>query len=336
MTLSLHSARRVRHHFGMVVILLCTLMCAASGLAQAGQYPERPVRLIVPFPAGGGTDVIARLVGQSLGRRLAQQVVVDNRGGAGGNIAMQAAAASAPDGYTLFFATTGTLAANPALYRDKLQVKPLADFDLIGTAVLSPHVVIVNTDLPVSSIKDLIELAKAKPGSLTFGSSGYGGLVHLTGELFKQAAKIDILHVPYKGAAPALTDLMAGRISMIFDITPGELPYITSGQVKALAVTTAERIPALPDVPTVSESGLQGFVSASWFGIVVPTGTPPEARAVLASALTSALSDEDLKAHLAALGAKAFRSTPEEFRKLLEADTAKWKMLVESSGVTIE
>lgn len=317
-------------------VLLCGLIWLAPGLAWSGDYPERPIRLVVPFPPGGGTDVMARLVGQHLSQQLGQTIIIDNRGGAGGNIAMHAAATSAPDGYTLFFATTGTMTINPVLYKDKMQVKPLVDFEPIGTAVLTSHVVIVNKDLPVGNIKDLIGLAKHDPGVLTFGSSGNGGVVHLTGELFKRAAQIDILHVPYRGSAPALTDIMGGRISMMFDVTPGDLPYITSGEVKALAVTTAERIPALPDVPTVSEAGLPGFVSTSWFGIVVPKGTPPEIKARLTSALASALSSDELKARLVSLGAQAFQGTPEEFSKLLQADSAKWSALVESSGATIE
>jgi tripartite-type tricarboxylate transporter receptor subunit TctC len=202
--------------------------------------------------------------------------------------------------------------------------------------VLSSHVVIVNNDLPAGNVRELIALAKSKPGDLTFGSSGNGGAVHLTGELFKQAAQIQMLHVPYKGSAPALADLMGGRIDMIFDVTPGDLPYITSGRVKALAVTTAKRIPALPDVPTVQESGLPGFVSTSWFGLVVPKGTPPEAKARLVSALAAALSHEELQKKLVSLGAQAFPGTPEDFARLLQDDTVKWAALVESSSATIE
>ncbi|MCK1446676.1 MULTISPECIES: tripartite tricarboxylate transporter substrate binding protein [unclassified Bradyrhizobium] len=326
----------MRSRRSIIKLLLCAPILLTPNLAQASDYPERPIRLIVPFPPGGGTDVMARLVGQYLGQQLGQSVIIDNRGGAGGNIAMHAAATSSPDGYTLFFATTGTMTVNPALYKDKMQVKPLVDFEPIGTAVLSSHVVIVNKDLPVANITDLIALAKQRPGALTFGSSGNGGVVHLTGELFKRTSQIDILHVPYRGSAPALTDLMGGRISMMFDITPGDLPYITSGDVKALAVTTANRIPALPDVPTVSEAGLPGFVSTSWFGIVVPKGTSPEIKNRLASALAAALSSDDLKKRLVSLGAEAFHTTPDEFNKLLQADTAKWSTLVESSGATIE
>lgn len=316
----------------LLALLLGLPLLATPGVAWTAHYPDRPVRLIVPFPPGGGTDAMARLVGQQLG----QPIVIDNRGGAGGNIAMQAAATSAPDGYTLFFATTGTMTINPAIYKERMQVRPLEDFEPIGTAVLTSHAVVVSNALPVSSIAELIALAKARPGALTFGSSGNGGAVHLTGELFKQAAHIDILHVPYKGSAPALTDLMGGRIDMIFDVTPGDLPYITSGRVKTLAVTTASRIPALPDVPTVSESGLPGFVSTSWFGLVVPKGTPPEVRGRLAAALAAALAGEDLKARLISLGAEAFPGTPEAFAALLKADTVKWAGLVALSGATSE
>lgn len=318
----------------VLILGLCTL--AALPVARASDYPSRPVRLIVPFPPGGGTDAMARLIGQDLGQALGQPIVIDNRGGAGGNIAMQAAAGSTPDGYTLFFATTGTMTINPALYKERMHVKPLDDFEPIGTAVLTSHAVIVNNDLPASNVAELIALAKSQPGALTFGSSGNGGAVHLTGELFKQAAKIDMLHIPYRGSAPALTDLMGGRISMIFDVTPGDLPYITSGRVKILAVTTASRIPALPNVPTVSESGLPGFISTSWFGLVVPKGTPADVRARLSAALASTLAGAELKERLVALGAEAFPGTPEDFAALLKADTAKWAALVQSSGATAE
>lgn len=324
------------HRRSLAARFLGLILLAAPGIAWGADYPDRPVRLIVPFPPGGGTDVMARLVGQYLGQQLGQPVAIDNRGGAGGNIAMQAAATSAPDGYTLFFATTGTMTINPALYKERMQVRPLEDFEPIGTAVLTSHAVIVNNDLPVATIAELVALARAQPGVLTFGSSGNGGALHLTGELFKQAARIDILHIPYKGSAAALIDLMGGRISMIFDVTPGDLPYVASRRVKILAVTTASRIAALPDVPTVSESGLPGFVSTSWFGLVVPRGMPREVRARLSSALTAALAGAELKARLISLGAEAFPGTPEEFAALLAADTAKWATLVAGSGATIE
>lgn len=317
-------------------LLLGAALILGAYPALAAEYPDKPVRLIVPFPPGGGTDAIARLVGQHLGEQLGQPVVIDNRGGAGGNIAMQAAATSPADGYTLFFATTGTMTINPALYKEKMQVKPLVDFEPIGTAVLSSHVVITSNSLPVSNIKELIALAKAKPGALTFGSSGNGGLVHLTGELFKQAAQVDILHVPYKGSAPALTDLVAGRIDVMFDVTAGDLPYISGGRVKALAVTPAQRIAALPNVPTIAESGLSGFASSGWFGFVAPRGLPPQVKSRLASKLAAALERDDLKQKLVALGAEVFPGTPEEFGKLMEADTAKWAALVQSSGATVE
>lgn len=316
-------------------LVLGLLMLAQPAVAGTG-YPDRPVRLIVPFPAGGGTDALARLVGDHLGRVLHQAIIIENRGGAGGNIAMQAAAAAVPDGYTLFFATTGTMTINPAIYKEKMHVNPLADFEPIGTAAKAPHAVIINKDLPVANIGELIALARSEPGRLTFGSSGNGGTVHLTGELFKTSAQIDILHIPYRGAAPAIMDLMSGQISMIFDVISGDLPYIASGKVKILAVTAENRIPALPDVPTVSESGLPGFASTSWFGIVVPKGTPAEIRTLLSSALEAALADEGLKRRLASLGAEVFPGTPDDFAALLRTDTAKWAALVAQSGAGVE
>lgn len=316
-------------------LVLGLLMLMRPAVCSAG-YPDRPVRLIVPFPPGGGTDALARLVGDHLGRALRQAVVIDNRGGAGGNIAMQAAATAAPDGYTLFFATTGTMTINPAIYKNRMHVNPLADFEPIGTAVKAPHAVIINKDLPVATIGELIALARSEPGRLTFGSSGNGGTVHLTGELFKTSAQIDILHIPYRGSAPAIMDLLSGQISMIFDLISGDLPYIASGKVRILAVTAENRIPALPDVPTVSESGLPGFASTSWFGIVVPRGTPAEVRTLLSSALEAALADEGLKGRLVSLGAEVFPGTPDDFAALLRTDTVKWAALVAQSGAGIE
>ncbi len=311
------------------------LLLAMAG-AQAATFPEKPIKLIVPFPPGGGTDAMARLVSQHLGEELGQSIVIDNRGGAGGVIATQAAATSPADGYTLFFATTGTMAINPALYKKSMPLDPIKAFDPIGTAIMTPQVVVVNNALPVSNIKELIALAKAKPGELSFGSSGNGGVVHLVGELFKHEANINITHIPYKGSAPAITDLLGGRISMMFDITPGQISFIKEGRLKALAVTSAARVAALPDTPTIAESGLPGFEATSWFAYVAPRGTPRPVIARLNEALQKVLAKPELRKSLVGLGVEAFPGSVESMAELLRRDTAKWSELVKSSGATVD
>jgi tripartite-type tricarboxylate transporter receptor subunit TctC len=300
------------------------------------QYPDKPITLIVPFPPGGPTDSLARIIAQNLSQELGKPIVIDNRGGAGGVIATQAAANSSPDGYTLFFATTGTMTINPALYKSSLKIDPLKAFDPIGTAVLTSNVLIVSKDSPFNNVQALIAAAKANPGKYTFASSGNGGVIHLTGELFKDAANIDITHIPYKGSAPAYTDIISGVVTMMFDVTPGSMSLINSGKIKALAVTTSKRISALPNIPTVAESGLPKFESSNWFGLVAPKGLSPEVLTRLNSGLQKTLANQDLRKQLISLGSDVFPGTPADFTKLLQQDTAKWSALVKSSGASID
>ncbi|NPC58467.1 Bug family tripartite tricarboxylate transporter substrate binding protein [Caenimonas soli] len=314
-------------------VAAAALMAASTAFAA---YPEKPITMIVPFPAGGPTDALARLLALNLSQELGQTVIVDNRGGAGGVIATQTAASSKADGYTVFFATTGTMTINPALYKTSLKLDPLKAFDPVGTAVLASSVLVVSKGAPYSGVRDIISAAKAKPGKLTFASSGNGGVIHLMGELFKDAAGIKIGHIPYKGSAPAITDLITERVTMMFDVTPGSMPFIASGKLKALAVTTRRRIPALPDVPTVAESGLPQFEASSWFGLVAPKGTPSNAMERLHAGLQKVLGNGDVQKQLVALGAEAYPGSPADFSKLLWEDTAKWTALVKSSGATID
>ncbi|CAG9166945.1 Bug family tripartite tricarboxylate transporter substrate binding protein [Cupriavidus pinatubonensis] len=310
-------------------------LCGVAGAATTTSYPIKPIRLIVPFPAGGPTDAMARLIGQHLSQQLGQPVVVDNRGGAGGTIATEAVAASAPDGYTLLFSTTGTMAINPSLYRS-LKVDPVKGFDAVGSVASTTNVLVVPNSLPVSNVRELVALAKQKPGSLTFGSAGNGSSNHLSGELFKSMAGIDIVHVPYKGSAAAFTDLLGGRISMMFDTVSSQVQYIGSGKVKALGVTGPARSDALPKVPTIAESGLPGFDVTIWFGLSAPKGTPPDAVQRLNGELQKVLAQADVKKQLSALGASPMPGTSADFARLIQHDAGKWAPVVKASGATLD
>ena len=302
----------------------------------AAAYPEKPITMIVPFPPGGPTDAVARLVGQRLSLEMGQSIIIDNRGGAGGVLATNLAATAKPDGYTIFFATTGTMAINPTLYKDTLKVDPLKAFVPIGTASSSSSVLVVNKDAPYRTVQDVIAAARATPGALTFASSGNGGVIHLTGELFRKAAGIKIEHIPYKGSAPALTDLMGGRVTMMFDLTPGSMPFIQSGRLKALAVTNKHRVEGLPGVPTVAESGLPNFEVTNWVGLVAPKGVPQEVITRLSSDLQRVLSKPEVQKQLSELGSEVLPGTPGEFAALLKSDAKKWSELVKASGASID
>src|SRR5438128_2316972 len=254
--------------------LLAALLLAAGQVA-AQTYPARPVKLLVPFPPGGNTDIVGRLIAQKLSDGFGQQVYVENRGGAGGTIGAEAAAKSPADGYTLFFSTTGTLASAPSL-QPNLRYDPIKDFAPISTLANAPVVVIVAASLPPKNLRELIQQAKAQPGALKFGSAGTGHFVHIAGEMFKASAGVDLLHVPYKGVAQALVDLLAGRIDVMFDAFAQYQPHLQSGKLRALAVANPTRLARLPDVPTTAEAGLPDFMLASWFGLAAPAGTPRE------------------------------------------------------------
>jgi tripartite-type tricarboxylate transporter receptor subunit TctC len=313
--------------------LIPSLLIAAAPAAQAA-YPDKPIKLIVPFTAGGPTDAMARMVGEHLASALGQPVIVDNRGGAGGTIATEAAASAAPDGYTLFFATTGTMAINPSLYRN-FKVNPAKAFEPIGPVASTQNVLVVTPALKVNSLSELLALARQKPGMLTFGSAGNGSSNHISGELLKSVAKVDLAHVPYKGSAQALTDLLGGQISMMFDTVSNQVQYIASGKVKPLGVTGKARSEALPNVPTIAEAGLPGYEVTIWFGLAAPAKTPADVVATLNRQLEQVMARPDVKARLAALGAEPMTGTPQSFASLIEADGAKWGALVKASGATV-
>lgn len=310
------------------------LACFALGaLGQA--YPSRTIRLVVPFPAGGTTDILARAAAQRLTESLGQPVVIDNRPGAGGNIGSDIVAKSAPDGYTLLMGTVGTHAINPSLY-SKMPYDHVKDFIPVVLVAAVPNVLVVNPSLPVHSVGDLIKLAKAKPGAINFASSGSGTSIHLSGELFKTMAHVDMTHVPYKGSAPALTDLIGGQVDVMFDNLPSSLAQIKGGKLRAVAVTSLKRAPALPDVPTIAESGLPGFEASSWFGVLAPAGTPFPVIARINSEVNKWLQSPDAREQLLAQGAEAAGGTPESFALHIRAETDKWAKVVKASGAKVD
>jgi len=311
------------------------LFAVSSGSMYAQAYPTKPVRLIAPTGPGSPVDIRARWIAEALAPALGQPVVVENKAGAGGNIGTEAAAKSAADGYTLVLAHQGTFAINPHLYT-RTGYDPLADFAPITRLVLSPMVLAANPNLPVNSVPELIRLAKEKPGQLTFGSAGNGTPPHMAGELFKRTARIDVVHVPYKGASPALVDLMAGRLSYTFDSAAIQLPQVRTGKIRAIAVTGAKRLPSLPDVPTVSESGLPGFEYWSWMGICAPAGTSKEIVSRLNREIVAILGTQRAHEWFAAQGGEPTGDTPEEFAAFIKAEYAKWGAVVRAAGITVE
>ncbi|WP_213736883.1 tripartite tricarboxylate transporter substrate binding protein [Bradyrhizobium sp. dw_411] len=321
----------------IAALLAVTALLALPANTGAQDYPSRPIKLLVPFLAGGPTDALARVIGQALEKDLGQPIIIDNRGGAGGLIAMEWTATSATDGHTLFFATTGTMSINPSLYKSA-KVDPLKALDPVATIAQSSNVLVTMPSFPANNIKDLIALAKEKPGTLTFGSAGPGSTTHLAGELLKMQAGIAITHVPYKGTAAALTDLLGGQISMVFDTISGSIvQYIKSNQVKAIAVTGAARNDALPDVPTITESGLPGFEVTTWYGLAAPAGTSVAIIDKLNGAMKRVLAQDDVRKKLAVYGVAPFPGgTPADFRELMKQDSVKWSDLVKAAGVAIE
>jgi tripartite-type tricarboxylate transporter receptor subunit TctC len=314
---------------------LAMLAAFVMGNAFAQNYPAKPVKLIVPFPPGGNTDIVGRLVAQKLGDSLGQQVYVENRGGAGGTIGAEAAAKSPADGYTLFFATTGTLASAPSLQPD-LRYDPVKAFTPISTLANAPVVVLVASDVPVTTLQELVQVAKAKPGQLKFGSAGTGHFVHLAGEMFKIAAGVDMLHVPYKGVNAALTDMLGGRIELMFDAPAQYEPHLQSGKVRALAVANPKRLARLPEVPTTAEAGLPGYELASWFGLAAPAGTPAEAVSRLNAEVLKALSAQDVVATLNKLGLEPAGSSPQQYAAMIAEDLAKWRRAVKAAGIKLD
>jgi len=313
------------------LVLTGSVTLAPCAAVVAQNYPVKPVRIVVTFTPGGPTDIQARMLGEKLAQRMGQQFIIDNRGGAGGNIGMEVAAKSPPDGYTLVFSTVGTWAVNPHLY--KLPFDAVKDFAHITQVSTAPGALIVHPSVPATSVKELIALAKKRPGELNYGSSGVGGFGHISGELFTVMTVTKMSHVPYKSSGPSLVDLMAGHIQVLFNNLISTTPHVKSGKVRGLATTGAKRSPALPELPTLDESGLKGYENSSWSAIAAPAGTPQAVVMRLNKELVEILRLPDIAQKHAEVGAEIIGSTPEQFLAYLKSEIAKFGKLVKAAGI---
>jgi len=321
-----------------LLTLSCTVATAffaglptAAHAAAAKDYPVRPIRMIIPFTPGGTTDILGRMVAQKLTVALGKQVITDNRPGAGGTIGVELVAKANADGYTLVMGHIGTFGVNPSLY-PKLPYDAVKDFQPITLVAMVPNMLSVNAKLPAKSVKELVALAKAKPGSLNYGSGGNGSAAHLAGEYFKLLSKTDIVHIPYKGTAPAVVDLISGNISMMITGVPPQLPHVTSGRLRALGVATAKRLPLFPDLPTIDEAGVPGYEATQWYGVLVRAGTPKPIVARLNAEIVKALKDQDFIDRLATDAAVPVGNTPDEFHAFIKKEIARWAPVIKASG----
>jgi tripartite-type tricarboxylate transporter receptor subunit TctC len=312
------------------------LAATLAAPAFAAAYPDKPIRLVVPFPAGGATDLMARSLGQKLAERLGQPVVIDNRAGAGGGIGAEAVAGAAPDGYTLLFATMGSLTINPSLYKN-LRYDPVKSFEPISLTHNTSNLLVVHPSVPAGSVAELIALARKRPGELTFASAGNGTTSHLSGELFKSLAKVELTHVPYKGSAPAMTDFLGGRTSMMFDTASNFVEHVKSGRLRALGLTGRKRSPAMPGVPAIAETpGMGDYEMSLWLGVLAPAGTPGEITSRLHREIGAAMSAPELVRQMADAGIEVRLGSPQEFAALIRADMAKWAAVVKRADVRLD
>ena len=317
-----------------LIVALATSVVATTA-AVASDYPERPITMVVTFSAGGSSDVLARAVANALSQGLGKTVVVENRPGAGGHIGAEIVSRARPDGYTILFGTNGTLGIGPAIYKN-LRYNPAKDLVPVGILHKLPLMLIVQNNIPANNLQEFIAYAKAHPGKLTFASAGVGTASHLSGELLKEAAGIEILHVPYKGGGGAAPDLLAGNVSMMIETIPTALPFVANKQLRALGVTTRERSPTAPEVPTFAEQGLKDFDVTAWTGLFVPAGTPPEIIARLNAETLKIAQSPDYVAQIKKMGTDVATSSPEEFRKFVDTDVARWTEVVKRSGAQID
>ncbi|MGN6569941.1 MAG: Bug family tripartite tricarboxylate transporter substrate binding protein [Pseudolabrys sp.] len=308
---------------------LCVLL--APALASAQNFPDHTIRLIVPFPPGGPNDIIARVVAQKMQESLKQTIIIDNRGGQGGVLGTDLVAKAKPDGYTIAVASAGALAISPSM--EKVAYDTLKDLAPVTLVAKVPEMLVVAENVPAKNMAELVALAKKQPGKLNFASSGPGSLPHLAGELFKLTAKIDIVHVPYRGAAPAVNDLLGGQVQMVFLDLPVLLPQVKAGKLKPIAVGAEKRVPTLPDVPTTGEAGMPSLLTENWYGMVAPAGTPKEIVAALNKAAVAALKDPDVVSKLSSQGAILVGDTPDEFRAFIGTETQKWAKVIKDAGV---
>lgn len=322
------------HLFRALAAALAMAACTAVAFAQAPAYPAKPVRIVVPYPAGGTTDIIARLAAAQLSERLRQPFVVENRAGASGAIGSVAVAQAAADGYTLVMGTASSHGINSALQKN-LPYDAVKDFAPVTVVASTPNIIVVHPSVPARTLGELLALAKARPGQINFGSTSPGGSPHMSAELFKMMAGVDMTHVPYKGASPMLTDLMGGQIQAGFDNLPSTIAFVRSGKLRALAVTTAQRWPGAADIPTVAES-VPGYEVSGWFGLLAPAGTPKAVLDTLQTAVAQAVRDPEVTRQLRNLGAEPVASRPEVFARQIRADVDKWRGVVKATGVTLE
>jgi tripartite-type tricarboxylate transporter receptor subunit TctC len=325
------------HRHGLFLSAIAAVLAGpvTSAYAAESAYPARPIRMLVAFAPGGGSDTAARILAQRLSNNLGQQVVIDNRPGASGNLGHGIGARATPDGYTLMWTSIGPIAVNPSLFR-KLPYDPLRDFDTITLTADSLNALVVHPSVPANSVKELIALAKAQPGKLSYGSSGIGGAGHLAGELFNLMAGVDLVHIPYKGGGPAMVDLLGGQIQAIFATLVTALPHIKSGKIRALAVTPAKRAPMLPDVPTIAEAGLPGYEAANWYGLLAPAKTPRSIITQLNREVVRVLETQEVRDAYFGVGMIVQTSTPEAFAAYLKKELAKWSEVIKKIGITAE
>jgi tripartite-type tricarboxylate transporter receptor subunit TctC len=311
--------------------LSALVLSAGAAYAETATYPSKMIRFVVPYPPGGASDVTARLIGQKLSVEWGQQVVVENRPGANGNIAADLVAKAPADGYTMLMGNVGPNAISSSLY-PKLPYDVVKSFTPVTLTTTVPIVLLVNPALPIRNVKELVTYAKANPNKINFASAGNGSSNHLTGEMFKSATGIEIVHVPYRGDGPAMTDLMGGQVAMMFTTIVAAMPYVNTGKLRAIAIASPKRSAAMPELPTIDESGVPGFNSSSWGGILFPAGTPKEAVTKMHDGVVKVLAMPDIKEKLKALGAEVVANSPEEFNSYIQSETAKWGKVVTSSG----
>jgi len=312
-----------------------TALALVAGLAPAQNYPNKPIRMVSPFAAGGGVDFTARFIGQKISEGLGQTVVVENRAGAGGAIGTEFVAKAPPDGYTLLLGSAGPMTILPGLTA-KLPYDPLKDFAPITLVTSMPFVLVVHPSLPVKTVKELLALARAKPGQLNFGSPGNGTTTHLAEELLKMSANVDMVHVPYKGVAPALTDLLAGQVQFMSGDLSTVMPQVRAGKLRAIAVTSSKRSAQVPDLPTIAEGGLPGYDASGWFGVLAPAATPVDLVTRLHAVIVKGISTPEARERLASLGGDVVGNTPAEYAVFLRADLAKWSKLIKTIGLKAE
>jgi tripartite-type tricarboxylate transporter receptor subunit TctC len=330
--LSLSARRRAT-----LAVLIATSVGAAAlpSLAQAQAFPIKPIRLICPFPPGGAVDIASRAIANEMSKTIGQTVVVENRPGAGGNVGGVEAARSAPDGYTVFMTTSGINAINPPLY-GKMPFDPNKDLAPVSALVSLSNVLVLHPSVPANSVGDLLKLLRDKPGGLTVASSGNGTSIHMSAEMFKSLTKTDMLHVPYRGSAPAVTDLLAGQVQVMFDNIPSALPHIRAGKLRAIATTGAKRDPALPDLPTVAEAGVSGYESGVWFGLAVPAATPRDVVNRLSTEAVRGVKSSDFVKRMGDLGYQMLGTTPEVMADMLKVEVARWGPIVRASGAKVD